>query len=205
MLLCLQEAACRRKAVLSYFGEKRQACQAQNELPCDVCQDRKLVLSQLSKLEAVQQATAVSEANKQQNSSSPSPVKAAWQRSAATPSNTSGLPSASASPPSCSPPCRKQHVLQPLNQALRQTAEIEEVTNAKYASTECQLPTQPCKRICTMPAAKEQQRLCNKPEAALLPAPATDNAQTCSRVVMKPVIKRPRYNTATAFKPPRKA
>ena len=192
--------------MLSYFGEKRQACQAQNELPCDVCQDRKLVLGQLSKLVEVQQAAAVSEANKQQNSSSssPSPVKAAWQRSAATPSNTSRLPSASASPPS-NPPCRKQHVLQPLNQALWQAPEHEEATDAKYAYTECQLPTQPCKRICTMPEAKEQQRPCNKPEAALSPAPATDNAQTCSRVVVKPVIKKPRYNTATAFKPPRKA
>lgn len=202
MLLCLQEAACRRKAVLSYFGEKRQACQAQNELPCDVCQDRKLVLGQLSKLAAVQQATAVSEANKQRNSSSPSPVKAAWQRSAATPSNTSGLPSASASPPSCNPPCRKQHVLQPLNQALRQTAAHEGATDAKYANTECQLPTKPCKRVCE---AKEQQRPCNKPETAFSPASATDNAQTSSTVVVKPVIKRPRYNTATAFKPPRKA
>ena len=191
--VCFQEAACRRKAVLAYFDEKRHACQSEHELPCDVCQDRQHVVSQLRKQAAVQQANAMAESNKERKSTSPSPVKAVWQKGAATSSSNGAVFAESALSGT------KPRVLQPLKNATHQPIECSEVQTPGKET--CQLLMQPCKRLCRTPDAQEQQKPSNEQWAANKPAPA-DCATSSSKVAVKPVIKRLRYNAA--FKPPRK-
>lgn len=189
--VCFQEAACRRKAVLAYFDEKRHACQSEHELPCDVCQDRQRVVSQLRKLAAVQQAN---ESNKERNPS-PSPVKAVWQKGATTSSSNGAVFAESALSGT------KPRVSQPLKNATHQPTDCSEVQTPGKESGTCQLPMQPCKRLCRTPDAQEQQKPSNEQWAANKPAPA-DCATSSSQVAVKPVIKRLRYNAA--FKPPRR-
>ncbi|KAK9823328.1 hypothetical protein WJX72_001962 [[Myrmecia] bisecta] len=50
--------ACRRKALLSHFHEKRAACNPAVELPCDFCQHPKTVVKQLTDLESRLEAMA---------------------------------------------------------------------------------------------------------------------------------------------------
>ena len=61
MLFYPQEPCCRRKAILSYFGEKSPKCQ-QTELPCDYCYNSKQVCKASSSLEEALQAKALAAA-----------------------------------------------------------------------------------------------------------------------------------------------
>ena len=193
--VCFQEAACRRKAVLAYFNEKRHACQCEHELPCDVCQNRQHVVSQLRRLAAVQQANAMAEFNKDRKSTSPLPVKAVWQKNAAT-SSSDGRMSADKALSST-----KVDILQPVKNASQQLAQGREVHTPGKESEICQLAMQQCKRLKRTPDAQEQQRPPNESGAANMPATA-DCATSTIKAIVKPVIKRLRYNTA--FKPPRR-
>lgn len=194
----LQEAACRRKAVLAYFGEKRHACQPQHELPCDFCQNRKLVTSQLQQLTAVQQANAMAELNKQQSSAAHDAVKAVWQMGASPHSKSSKLPLASISPASDASVSRKLCVLQP----LKELGDGRAGSSLGKRDVTSQLPTQPCRHLCTGSEPQEQQRPHDEVGGALTTMPACDHAQKCDKQAVRPVIKRAKYNTA--FKPPRR-
>lgn len=165
--------------MLAYFGEKRHACQAHLELPCDFCQDRKLVTSQLNQLTAVQQANAMADASKQQSPTDAPPVKAVWQTSAAP--HDSKLPLTDASAPSTALVRQKCHILQPLHRLSQQTADGKAVS----------VSDQPCKHAST--GASKQQ---GTGSAGVL-------APSGSKKIVKPVIKRAKYNAA--FKPPRRA
>lgn len=167
--------------MLAYFGEKRHACQAHLELPCDFCQNRKLVTSQLNQLTAVQQAKAMADASKQQSPTDATPVKAVWKKSAAPHSDESKLPLTDASPPSTAPVRQTCHVLQPLHQISQQAADSEAVS----------VSDQPCKHAGT---GSPKQR--GTASAGVL-------APLDSKKIVKPVIKRAKYNAA--FKPPRRA
>lgn len=57
-----QEPCCRRKAILTYFGEKSPKCQQQNELPCDYCQDSKHVCKLSASVEEALQVKAIAAA-----------------------------------------------------------------------------------------------------------------------------------------------
>ncbi|KAL3139711.1 hypothetical protein ABBQ38_15538 [Trebouxia sp. C0009 RCD-2024] len=56
------EPCCRRKAILTYFGEKSPKCQQQNELPCDYCQDSKHVCKLSASVEEALQVKAIAAA-----------------------------------------------------------------------------------------------------------------------------------------------
>eukprot|EP00877_Chromochloris_zofingiensis_P009151 jgi/Chrzof1/448/Cz01g16070.t1 len=60
------QPGCRRRKVLSYFGEKRHACNATCELACDYCGDPKSVGHALVEWEGRVEANAQAEANKDQ-------------------------------------------------------------------------------------------------------------------------------------------
>ena len=49
----MQEGQCRRKAVLSYFGEKHPKCQSQTEVMCDFCQTPRKISKAVEDLQAV--------------------------------------------------------------------------------------------------------------------------------------------------------
>lgn len=61
-LLPVQEPCCRRKAILTYFGEKSSKCQQQTELPCDYCQNPKRVCKASSSVEEALQTNALAAA-----------------------------------------------------------------------------------------------------------------------------------------------
>lgn len=58
-LVSAQEPCCRRKAILTFFGEKSPKCQQQTELSCDYCQNSKLVCKASYSVEEALQAKAI--------------------------------------------------------------------------------------------------------------------------------------------------
>lgn len=58
----IQEPCCRRKAILTYFGDKSPKCQQQSEMPCDYCQDPKHVCKFSASVEEALQARATAAA-----------------------------------------------------------------------------------------------------------------------------------------------
>ena len=58
----VQEPCCRRKAILTYFGEKSFKCQQQTELPCDYCQNPRRVCKASTSVEEALQTKALAAA-----------------------------------------------------------------------------------------------------------------------------------------------
>ena len=62
----MQEPECRRRALLTYFGEKHSQCDEKLELPCDFCQDQRAVSIAAGKTQDVLQAKHEAETAAQQ-------------------------------------------------------------------------------------------------------------------------------------------
>ena len=102
----MQEPCCRRKAILTYFGEKGSKCQQHADLPCDFCHSGRQVCKDAGSVEEALQAKAVAEAASAECTATPHPPASATNclHSCSKKGRSSGAsPSMTEEPSACKP------------------------------------------------------------------------------------------------------
>lgn len=198
-----QEASCRRKAVMAYFGEKRQACQAQDELPCDICKDRKCVLQQLEKLNTLQQSKSLAAACLARKQASDSQAKAMWQ----TGTDGEGRKTSPAGAKAAGCLVSGRSALRPVINARWPTTEA--TATHKTPASEPSHQVQPelgqpsCSKRALNPLEQQDQSATDAAARPSSPSAPWGSSHAGNAKPLIPVIKRQRYKVG--FQAPRRA
>ena len=199
-MLMVQEASCRRKAVMAYFGEERQACRAQDELPCDCCQDRKSVLQQLEQLNTLQQSKSLAAACLARKQASDSQAKAVWQTGTGAKGSKVCPAVATVGSRSVSRPGTLKPLINTQWPKTEATAAYKALASEPSHHAQAE-PGQPsCSKRALCPPQQKDQTDTDAPSSSSV-TPVSSHATNARPLI--PVIKRQRYKVG--FQAPRRA